>query len=83
MLPEAYSDDACRQMTTYEWFKRFKNGRTSTDDDEQSGRSSTLRSELLISQVKHVIRGNRLLTVREVAEEVGISIGYYTQCRSQ
>jgi hypothetical protein len=33
-----------------------------------------LKSELLISQVKYIIRGNRLVTVREVAE-VGISIG--------
>jgi hypothetical protein len=31
-LREAYSDDALSQVTTYEWFKRFKNGRTSTDD---------------------------------------------------
>jgi hypothetical protein len=37
MLLEAYDDDALSQMTTYERFKRFKNGRTSTDDDERSG----------------------------------------------
>jgi hypothetical protein len=33
----------------------------------------TLRSELLISQVKYIIRGNRVLTIRDV-EEFGIPI---------
>jgi hypothetical protein len=37
MLREAYSDDPLSQTTTYEWFKRFKNGRTLTDDDEWPG----------------------------------------------
>jgi hypothetical protein len=40
-LHETYGDDALSQTTTYEWFKRFINGRTSTDNDEQSGRPST------------------------------------------
>jgi hypothetical protein len=34
MLCEAHSDGALSQTMTYEWFKRFKNERTSTDDDE-------------------------------------------------
>jgi hypothetical protein len=37
MMRKAYSDDTLSQMTTYEWFKCFKNGRTSTNDDEWSG----------------------------------------------
>jgi hypothetical protein len=36
MFREAYTDDALSQTTTCEWFKRFKNGRTSADDDELS-----------------------------------------------
>jgi hypothetical protein len=43
--------------------------------DERSGRPSTWRSEPLIVQVKNIIRGNRRMTVREAAEEVGIYIG--------
>jgi hypothetical protein len=38
MLLEAYGDDALSQTTTDEWFKPFENGRTSTDDNERSGR---------------------------------------------
>jgi hypothetical protein len=31
MLREANSDNALSQTTTVEWFRRFKNGQTSTD----------------------------------------------------
>jgi AraC-like DNA-binding protein len=53
----------------------LKNGRISTDGDDYSGRLSTSRSEPLIAQVKNIIRGNRRLTIRKVAKEVGISTG--------
>jgi hypothetical protein len=36
MLHEACGDDALSQTTIYKWFRCFKYGRTSTDD-EQSG----------------------------------------------
>jgi hypothetical protein len=78
MLREACGDDALSQTTTYERFKRLLNGRT-TDDDERSGRPSTSRFEPLIAQVNNIIRENRRLTVREVAEEVGISLVHATQ----
>jgi hypothetical protein len=74
MLRETYGDDALSQTTTYKWFKCFKNGRTSMDDDERSGRPSTSRSKPLIAQVE-IICGNQQLTVRKVAEKSGISIG--------
>jgi hypothetical protein len=61
-------------MATYEWFRHFKNGRTSTDDDERPGRHSTSRSEPLIAQVKNIVRGNRRLTVREVSEDVRVPL---------
>jgi hypothetical protein len=56
-------------------FKCFKTGRTSIDDVEQCGQASTSTTELLIAQVGNVICGNCGLPLREVAEEVGISIG--------
>jgi hypothetical protein len=52
MLHEAYGDDTLSQMTTYKWFKRFKNGRTWMDDDDE--RTSTSRSRPLIAQVKNI-----------------------------
>jgi hypothetical protein len=41
MLKEAFGYNALGQTPIYQWFKRFKNGRMSVDDEERSGRSST------------------------------------------
>ena len=59
----------------YEWFKRFEKGRMSVGEDPRPGRPSTSTDDDHVERVRAVIRGNRRLTVREVANEVGISIG--------
>lgn len=41
MLKRAFGKEAMGQTQTYEWFKRFKNSRTSPGDDECSGHPST------------------------------------------
>jgi hypothetical protein len=38
MLKQAFGASSLGQTQTYDWYKRFKNGRTSTDDDDSSGR---------------------------------------------
>jgi hypothetical protein len=37
MLKEAFGGQALSQARTFEWFKRFKNGRKSVEDCEHSG----------------------------------------------
>jgi len=37
MLKEAFGGNAVGQKQTYKWFKHFKNGRISVDDEEVSG----------------------------------------------
>jgi hypothetical protein len=36
MLREAFGDNALDQMQTYKWFKRFKNGWISVNDEKSS-----------------------------------------------
>jgi len=55
-----------------EWYRRFKSCRTSIEDDPKSGRPSTSMDDDHVEKVLTVIRQNRRLTVREVAEDVGI-----------
>ena len=59
----------------YESCKGFKEGRMSVDEDPRPGRPSTSTNDDHVQRVRSVIRGNRRLTVREVADEVGISVG--------
>ncbi|VVC26015.1 DDE superfamily endonuclease domain [Cinara cedri] len=63
------------RCVTFDWFKCFKEGRISIEDDHRSGRSSTSKSNDTIDFVQNKIGYDRRLTVREVANEVDISIG--------
>ena len=38
MLKTAFGEQAMGSSQTFQWFSRFKASRTSTDDDERSGR---------------------------------------------
>jgi transposase len=58
---------------TYDWYKRFKDGRISIEDDPRSGRPSKSTDDQHVAQVRSVIRSYRRLAVREVAEECDIS----------
>ena len=68
----AFREEAICSTQTYEWWKRFKEGRTLVDDDLRSGRPSTSKTDN-VAKVRKAIRSNCCLTVREVAEEVSIS----------
>jgi len=73
MLTQAFGDESMSKTRIYEWYNRFKKGRTSIEDDERSGRPTTAKTDKNIEKVRELIRSNRRLTVREVAEDVGIS----------
>ncbi|UYV80341.1 hypothetical protein LAZ67_18002535 [Cordylochernes scorpioides] len=72
MLKTAYGDAVMSRRRVFEWYKRFKEGREETADNERSGRPSTSTTPEKVDKVL------------EVAEEAGISFGYEkTQRRSQ
>ena len=71
MLQQSYGDDCLSRTQCNEWYQRFKSGKTSIKDDPKSGRPSTSMDDH-VEKVLAVIRQNLRLTVREVAEEVGI-----------
>lgn len=56
----------------FEWHKRFASGRTDLEDDPRSGRPTTSRNEENIQKVKKLVRSDRRLTVRMLAEELGL-----------
>jgi hypothetical protein len=72
MLKQAYGENRLSRTQCYEWYKRFKSGRTSTEDDPKYGRPSTSTDDTHVEKVRAVICENRRLTDRDVSE-VGIS----------
>ena len=70
MLQQAYGKDCLSRTQCYEWYQRFKSGRTSIEDDPKSGLPSSSTGDDHIEKVRSVIRENRRLTVCEVSEVV-------------
>ena len=74
MLNTAYGDFAMKRATCFRWHNRFKNGRLSVEDDERSGFRSTSTDDPHIDEINTLVRANQCVTVRELAEECGISV---------
>ena len=74
-LKTAFGEQAMGRSQIFLWFSRFKAGRTSTDDDERSGRPVSSSTSEMIDRVHRNIRENRRLTIDEVIMLVGISHG--------
>ena len=75
MLQQAFRDECMSRTQCFEWYSHFKTGRLSTDEDPRSGRPSTSTDDVHFDAVRDLILQNRRLTIREIAEDVGISFG--------
>ena len=74
-IQKVFGDVALSSTQIKEWFELFKNGQESVENPPDSGKSCTRRNEEWKDEVSKKVLRNRPLTVREIATEVGISIG--------
>ena len=74
MLKQAFGDSCMSRSRTFEWFGRFKNGRTSTANDDRSGRPSTATTPSKVEQVRAAVNQDRR-TIHDLCAEVGIGYG--------
>ncbi|UYV77910.1 hypothetical protein LAZ67_15002803 [Cordylochernes scorpioides] len=75
MLTVAYGEATVNRSNVYRWYKMFSEGREDVNDEERAGRPSTSTTDEKINEVEKMILANRRITVREVAEDLNISIG--------
>ncbi|XP_018377435.1 PREDICTED: putative uncharacterized protein FLJ37770 [Trachymyrmex cornetzi] len=75
MLTVAYGEATLDRSNVYRWYKMFSEGREDVNDEECAGRPSTSTTDENIDEVKKIVLANRRITVREVAEDLNISIG--------
>jgi [histone H3]-lysine36 N-dimethyltransferase SETMAR len=75
MLQVAFKEQCLSRAVIYLWIKRFKEGRESVKDDERSGRPVTSVVDLNVSIIRDLILEDNRLTIRELADDVGISYG--------
>jgi len=72
LLKKVYGDECLSRTQVFEWFKMFEEGREEIGDDQRSGRPSTSKTEASIEKVGEIIRQNRPLSIRTVAELINI-----------
>ena len=72
MLQKVFSDWTMSQKNVYKWYKDFKEGRERVDDLERPGRPSKSNDEQQVNQIKEFVHKNRRLTIRDLADTIGI-----------
>ena len=73
MLRRAYGEATLSSAQVFRWRKAFKEGRENVEDDHRSGRPSTSTTDESVSKVRSALAMDRRLTVRMIADEVGMS----------
>ena len=73
LFKKVYGKDVMSRPRVFEWYKRFKSGRKEVEDDPRLGRPSTATTDENIIRVKQLVRSDRRLTVRMVADELGLN----------
>jgi len=72
LLLQVYGDNAMKKTAVCKWVKCFSEGSESVTDEERSGWPATCRTEENIAKIRQIVRENRRLTVRSIAEQVNI-----------
>ena len=73
LLKKVYGDECLSHTEVFKWFKRFKEGKEEIRDDQCPGRPSTSKTDANIKIVSEIVRQNRRLSIRAVAELININ----------
>jgi len=72
-LQHTFGDDVMSRAQGFRWHKMFSEGRTIVEDEQHSGRPSTTRTSDNTERVRQLIRSDRRLTVKMIADEVNVN----------
>ena len=74
MIQQVFGDQSLNRTQVFQWYARFKAGRTSVDD-EHTGRLTSSTTPETVAQIQEIIRQDRHRTIRDIAEEVHVGYG--------
>jgi AraC-like DNA-binding protein len=73
LLRVAYGECAIKKSSVSEWHRHFKEGREDMQDDPRSGQPKTQRIDANVDKVRTLVRSDRRLGVKLIAEECNMS----------
>ena len=72
MLRDVNGDSSMSRTRVFEWHKRFVDGREDVEDDPKLERRCTSTTDTNIEKVSQLVRRDRRVTIRIIANEVGM-----------
>ncbi|GFX32561.1 protein GVQW3 [Trichonephila clavipes] len=72
-IQHVFGEDAMVVTQIKEWFNRFKYVCISVESEQHCGKPQTAQSAAKVNRVQKLVMADRRSTVREIAEEVGVS----------
>jgi hypothetical protein len=75
MIQRAYRNEVMSHARCFKWHVRFKRGRTSLEDDERSGRTSTSSRPKNVETIRRLVHEDHWGTIKDIATVVNVSYG--------
>jgi len=72
LVQRAYGNEAVNRSKIFRWYSRFRVGRELVEDDERGGRPKSTRTEVNIYAVADVVKNDRRIASRMIAESLNI-----------
>jgi len=72
LVQKAYGNEAVNRSNVFRWYSRFRDGRKLVEDDERGGRSKSTRTEVNIAAVADLVKNDRRIAPRMIAESLNI-----------
>jgi len=69
ILKVAFGEYGVKKSSVFEWHRRFKEGREDVQDDQRSGQPKTKRTDANGNRVRNLVRWDKKLGVRVIAEK--------------
>ena len=75
MIQQGFGDQSLGRAHVFQLHAWFKTGHISVDGDDHTGRTRSCTTPETVARIQELIRQDRLRTIRDIAEEVGVGYG--------
>jgi hypothetical protein len=75
MMKQAFGDQILSRTLVFQWYSRFKTGRTSVDDDEHTRRHTSCTTTETVARIQELVLQDRRRTVHDMLGSWEVVLG--------